>query len=240
MSQSLTAEKILQSQGFGTRKQCQTWIKQGRVKINGEPVSDSKARFATTDLSFEIFNQYYDYYEKIYLALYKPQGYECSHQPQRHLSVFDLLPDHLRQRGVQTVGRLDQDTTGLLLLTDDGVFLHRLTHPKQHIKKYYRIQCEKPIDAPQLEQLAQGVQLHQEKGIFQALDIQQIDEFSMIFAIEQGVFHQVKRMLHAVGNQVVALHREQMGQLALADLALQIGEWTILNPQQLAQLADWE
>lgn len=238
MSQTVTAEKILQSQGFGTRKQCQTWIKQGLLKINGEPIFDGKARFATANLSFTFLNQHYDFYEKIYIALNKPQGYECSHQPQRHSSVFELLPDYICQRGVQTVGRLDQDTTGLLLLTDDGTFLHRLTHPKQHIKKYYRIQCEKPIDAEQREKLARGVSLHQEKGIFQALEIQQIDEFSMIFAIEQGVFHQVKRMLHAVGNHVVALHREQMGRLALTDLAIQSGEWTILTASQLALCTD--
>ncbi|MFB2587085.1 pseudouridine synthase [Acinetobacter sp. c1-l78] len=232
----LSADKILHSQGLGTRKQCQYWIKQGEVSINGEIVKDLKQTFDTDDLQFQVFGENYHFYEKIYIALHKPKGYECSHQTQYHLPVFDLLPEHFIQRGIQSVGRLDQDTSGLLLLSDDGQFLHRLTHPKKHIKKYYRVDCRDAIDDEQIAKLQQGVTLHNEKGIFCALDVEQLGKSQLRFAIEQGVFHQVKRMMHAVNNDVVALHREQIGQLNLAQLELDEREWCYLTPADLEKL----
>lgn len=115
-------EKMLQSQGFGSRKYCQQLIKNGAVSIQGEIIDNPKHKLDLDQLEFNVYDDTYQYREKVYIALNKPQGYECSHQATHHFSVFELFDDLLMNRGIQCVGRLDQDTTGLLLLTDDGQF----------------------------------------------------------------------------------------------------------------------
>lgn len=232
----IALDKILQSQGFGSRKHCQNLIQSGRVCIDNQIIDKPKEKFNPLGLNFSVFGESHLYREKVYLALYKPQGYECSQQPQHHHSVFDLVPDYLRARGVQAVGRLDQDTTGLLLLSDDGQFLHRLTHPRQHVAKYYQMTTADDIDTMQIEQLVRGVELKQEIGLFQAHDVQLLAHNQLSFAVHQGVYHQVKRMLAAVGNRVTALHRLQIGQLLLEDLSLQCGQWCYLDTEQLKLL----
>lgn len=226
-------DKILQSQGIGSRKHCQLLIRQGHVRIDGQVIMDVKAKFDTTDLIFSVLAQDYVYREQVYIALNKPQNYECSHRPQQHLSVFDFFPEELLARNIQTVGRLDQDTTGLLLCTDDGQFLHQLTHPRKHVAKYYMIETKNEITQVQIEKLAQGVSLKNEKGIFAAHSITQLDSYTLRFAIDQGVYHQVKRMLHAVDNEVIRLHRDQIGQLRLEQLDLAMGEWCYLSPKEM-------
>ncbi len=224
-------EKMLQSQGFGSRKNCQNLIKNGAVQIQGEMVSDPKLKLKLDQLEFTVSGQTYQYREKVYIALNKPAGYECSHQATHHFSVFELFDHVLLERGLQCVGRLDQDTTGLLLLTDDGQFLQALTHPKKHIAKVYRMQTADEVTDEQLLNLEQGVQLRNENGVFAATDVEQIAEHEMQMAIHQGVYHQVKRMLAAVGNKVEKLHRQQIGLLKLQDLGE--GEWMYLTESQI-------
>ena len=224
-------EKMLQSQGFGSRKNCQNLIKNGAVQIQGEMVSDPKLKLKLDQLEFTVSGQTYQYREKVYIALNKPAGYECSHQATHHFSVFELFDQVLLERGLQCVGRLDQDTTGLLLLTDDGQFLQALTHPKKHVAKVYRMQTADAVTEEQLLNLEQGVELRNENGIFAATDVKQIAEHEMQMAIHQGVYHQVKRMLAAVGNKVEKLHRQQIGLLKLQDLSE--GEWMYLTESQI-------
>ena len=224
-------EKMLQSQGFGSRKNCQNLIKNGAVQIQGEMVSDPKLKLKLDQLEFTVSGQTYQYREKVYIALNKPAGYECSHQATHHFSVFELFDQVLLERGLQCVGRLDQDTTGLLLLTDDGQFLQALTHHKKHVAKVYRMQTADAVTEEQLLNLEQGVELRNENGIFAATDVKQIAEHEMQMAIHQGVYHQVKRMLAAVGNKVEKLHRQQIGLLKLQDLSE--GEWIYLTESQI-------
>ena len=229
-------EKMLQSQGFGSRKHCQQLIKNGAVTIMGETQTNPKFTIKIapeTVLQFSVYGQNYQYREKVYIALHKPQGYECSHQATHHFSVFDLFDDVLLNRGLQCVGRLDQDTTGLLLLTDDGQFLQALTHPKKHVAKVYAMHTADPINSTQIQQLEQGVALRNESGTFAATEVQQLAEHELQMTIHQGVYHQVKRMLAAVGNKVEQLHRQQVGALNLTDLALDVGEWMYLSPEQV-------
>lgn len=223
-------EKILQSQGFGSRKYCQQLIKNGSVSVDGEVANDLKKQFSPENLEFSLFGQTYQYREKVYIALKKPKGFECSHQPQHHQSVFSLLPEILIHRGVQAIGRLDQDTTGLLLITDDGKYLQALTHPRKHVPKVYHVTTIDPVTPEQIVMLSEGVSLHQEKGIFAATDVAMLETHQLTMTIHQGVYHQVKRMIAAVGNKVEALHRHQIGQLALPEIAE--GEWIYLSEEQ--------
>ncbi|GLG81728.1 pseudouridine synthase [Acinetobacter calcoaceticus] len=223
-------EKILQSQGFGSRKYCQQLIKNGSVSVNGEIADDLKKQFSPENLEFSLFGQTYQYREQVYIALKKPKGFECSHQPQHHQSVFSLLPEILIHRGVQAIGRLDQDTTGLLLLTDDGKYLQALTHPRKHVPKVYHVTTIDPVTPEQIAMLSEGVSLHQEKGIFAATNVAILETHKLTMTIHQGVYHQVKRMIAAVGNKVEALHRHQVGQLILPEIA--DGEWIYLSEQQ--------
>lgn len=224
-------EKMLQSQGFGSRKHCQQLIKNGAIQIQNEVITDPKFKLDLDDLEFSVYQQTFQYREKVYIALNKPQNYECSHQSTHHFSVFDLFDDVLMNRGLQSVGRLDQDTTGLLLFTDDGQFLQALTHPKKHVPKVYQIQTVDPITDEQIQQLEQGVELRNEKGLFAATDVQRLAEHALKITVHQGVYHQVKRMLAAVGNKVERLHRAQVGQLVLNDLPE--GKWLYLNEAQV-------
>ena len=224
-------EKMLQSQGFGSRKHCQQLIKNGAIAIQGEVITNAKHKLDLSNLSFSVYGESFDYREKVYIALNKPQDYECSHQATHHFSVFDLFNDVLMNRGLQCVGRLDQDTSGLLLLTDDGQFLQALTHPKKHVAKVYRMQTAGPVTEQQIQQLQQGVELRNESGVFAATDVIQLAENELQLTIHQGVYHQVKRMLAAVGNKVERLHRQQIGALVLPEL--EQGKWIYLTEQQV-------
>ncbi len=226
---------MLQSQGFGSRKHCQQLIKNATIEIDGQIITDPKHKLKLDGLHFKVHDESFEYREKVYIALNKPQGYECSHQATHHFSVFDLFDDVLLNRGIQCVGRLDQDTTGLLLLTDDGQFLQALTHPKKHVAKVYHMQTADPITDEQIQQLEQGVGLRNEKGIFAATGVKRLAECELQMTVHQGVYHQVKRMLAAVGNKVECLHRQQIGELDLITLSdLVEGRWVYLNEEQVA------
>ncbi len=224
-------EKMLQSQGFGSRKHCQQLIKNGAIAIQGEVITNAKHNLDLNHLNFSVYGERFEYREKVYIALNKPQDYECSHQATHHFSVFDLFDDVLMNRGLQCVGRLDQDTSGLLLLTDDGQFLQALTHPKKHVAKVYRMQTADPVTEQQIQHLQQGVELRNESGIFAATDVILLAENELQLTIHQGVYHQVKRMLAAVGNKVERLHRQQIGALVLPEL--EQGKWIYLDEQQV-------
>ncbi|MDB9694628.1 pseudouridine synthase, partial [Acinetobacter nosocomialis] len=150
-------------------------------------------------------------------------------------SVLSLLPEIMIQRGVQAIGRLDQVTTGLLLLTDDGKYLQALTHPRKHVPKVYHVTTIDSVTPEQIEMLTQGVNLHQEKDVFAATDVALLGSHQLTMTIHQGVYHQVKRMIAAVGNKVEKLHRHQIGQLVLPEI--EEGDWVYLSEQekQLAQ-----
>lgn len=223
-------EKILQSQGFGSRKYCQQIIKNGSVQIEGQVCENPKQNINTDQLCFQVFGEEYQYREHLYIVLNKPKGYECSHQATHHKSVFSLLPEILIHRGIQCVGRLDQDTTGLLLLTDDGKYLQALTNPRKHVPKVYHVTTADPISAEQLMALEQGVELRNEKGIYAATNLQLFSTHQLAMTIHQGVYHQVKRMLAAVGNKVELLHRQQIGLLELPELPE--GKWIYLTSSQ--------
>lgn len=217
-------ERILQKHGFGTRKGCRILVRQERVSVNGERCDDPFADFPTDGLVFTVDGTEWPYRELATLVLHKPAGYECSRKPQHHPSVLELLPVPLRERDVQPIGRLDEDTTGLLLLTDDGQLNHQLSSGKRKVPKVYLASTKHPLDADQIAQLLAGVVLHDEPEALAAAAAEIVDECLLRLTVTEGKYHQVKRMVAAVGNRVEQLHREAIGGLALpADL--KPGEW---------------
>ncbi len=226
---TMTLDKILQSQGFGTRKGCRQLIDDGAVRIGGETVTQYDSAFVPAGLEFSVFDEPWIYHEKIYLALNKPPGYECSRKPSGHPGVLTLLPEQFTWREVQPVGRLDHDTTGLLLLSDDGAFIHAQSSPKRHVPKVYVATTHDPVTPALLAQLHEGVQLHDEPAPLTAL-ARQLDTHRLEIVLEQGKYHQVKRMLAAAGNHCVALCRIAVGGVKLAELELTEGEWCYIDP----------
>jgi 16S rRNA pseudouridine516 synthase len=233
----LSLDRILQSQGFGSRKWCRELIDDGEVAIDGTVVTDYKQQFDTEDLSFTLFDEVWQYREHIYIALNKPADFECSRKPSHHPGVLTLLPEQFGWRDVQPVGRLDHDTTGLLLLSDDGAFIHAQSSPKRHVPKLYVATTHEAVTDALVAQLLGGVQLHDEPAPLAAQSCRQIDTHRIEIVLEQGKYHQVKRMLAAAGNHCDALARTAIGGLTLEGLGLEQGEWCYLEPAQLAMLA---
>ncbi len=238
-------DDLLFSQGFGTRRVCAGLIERGLVSVGGQPCTDAGARMDVADpgFAFAVQGATWPYRERAYLMLHKPAGTECSHRPGAWPSVYTLLPAPLRQRpapgkvqGVQAVGRLDQDTTGLLLLSDDGAFIHRMNSPRRHVPKVYEVTTKHPLDERQLQRLRAGVVLDDDPRPVRAFAAEAVAEHQLRLTLTEGKYHQVKRMVAAVGNRVEALHRSRIGGLALPhDLAP--GQWRWLGEGDLAFLA---
>lgn len=226
-------ERILQSQGFGTRRECRTLIRLGRVTAGGEMIDDPFVDLPTDALEFTVDGEPWHYHEKAYVMLNKPSGHECSQKPKHHPAVFTLLAAPLVTRAVQCVGRLDEDTTGLLLLTDDGQFIHRLTSPKHGVLKRYIATTKHPLSDAQLAALRGGVVLNDAPDVSVAAHaVEQLDDNQLTITIGEGRYHQVKRMVAAAGNRVEALHRVAVGRLELpSDLAP--GQWCWIDPSQV-------
>lgn len=227
--------RILQSQGFGSRKGCAAQVRAGTVAVNGVVCDDPEAEVDTAGLVLTLDGVDWTYREKAYLLMHKPAGYECSHHPSHHPSVFSLLPPPLLQRGVQCVGRLDQDTTGLLLFSDDGQFIHRMISPRKGIAKVYRATCADPVTDAMLDALRTGVALNDEPAPIAALACERLDAATLRLTLAEGKYHQVKRMIAATGNRVDTLHREAIGSYGLpADLPS--GNWRWLETEDLRRL----
>lgn len=232
-------QDILFSQGFGHRRVCLGLVQQGFVTVGGQPVTDPFEDFDPAGLQFTVEGQPWAYHAKAYLMLHKPAGHECSQKPGAWPSIYTLLPAPLRQRpnkgstpGVQAIGRLDQDTTGLLLLTDDGAFIHRMSSPKKHVPKVYEVGTADPVDDRQIARLIEGVVLDDDPRPVRSPVCEQTGEHTLRMTLLEGKYHQVKRMIAAVGNRVVSLHRSRIGGLELpADLAP--GKWRWLDAAQL-------
>ncbi|CAM5780405.1 pseudouridine synthase [Rhizobacter sp. Root404] len=225
--------QLLFSQGFGARRECEGLILGGHVTLAGQVCDDPFFEVAPEGLTFGVRGELWPYHAKALVLLHKPAGYECSQKPKHHPSVMSLLPPPLRVRGLQPVGRLDEDTTGLLLMTDDGALIHRLTSPKKHVPKVYEIGTIDPVTPAQVDELLRGVVLHDDPLPVRAAAAEQTGPHALRMTLLEGKYHQVKRMVAATGNTVNALHRSRYGVLALpADLAP--GQWRWLpGPQVL-------
>ena len=254
-------QEILYSQGFGTRRVCAGLIQQGHVQIYADAsgnvsekpllctqsaieivANKQNGRKDLNGFRFRVQGTEWEYCEKAYVMLHKPAGTECSQKPSTYPSIYTLLPSPLRMRpqksavqGVQAVGRLDQDTTGLLLLSDDGQFIHRMSSPKKHLPKVYEVTVKHPLDDKQVQRLLAGVVLDDDPKPVKAAACEAVASHHLRLTLTEGKYHQVKRMLAAVGNRVEGLHRSRIGDLVLPD-DLAAGQWRWLRADDLAKL----
>ncbi len=218
-----------------SRSQLRPLIKRGAVSVDGQPVRDAAAKVGS-DQRVLLNGEPVALRLPVYLMLNKPDGVICSTDDADHRTVIDLLPDRLRA-GVHPAGRLDLDTTGLVLLTDDGQWSHRITSPKRQCTKRYRVWLAEPLSQAAItdaqQRFREGVLLRGEtKPTLPAeLIVDEPDQLQIL--IQEGRYHQVKRMFAALGNKVVRLHREQIGALAL-DRGLEPGQYRALNDDEIA------
>lgn len=216
--------RLLHTQGFGTRRECAALVRSGQVAVDGRVIDDPAAGVEPAGRVLSVRGESWPVRLPAIVMLHKPAGYECSAAPGAHPSVLSLLPPPLRARGVQPVGRLDADTTGLLLLTDDGALAHRLIHPRRHVPKIYEVGVKHPLAPDAVDRLLCGVVLRDDPAPARALACEATGELSLRLTLTEGRYHQVKRMLAAVGNRVESLHRSGLGALRLPpDLAP--GQW---------------
>lgn len=229
-------ERLLRSQGFGSRPECRALICRGQVSVGGTLCDDPYAQFEPEGFYFSIDGEQWGYRKYAYLVLNKPAGFECSQKPRHHASVYSLLPRPLLTRGVQAVGRLDEDTTGLLLLSDDGQFIHTYTSPRKKIAKVYDVSVKHPLDSLQLAALLSGVQLNDEPAPVAAAACKILSQRVLRMTVTFGKYHLVKRMIAAAGNRVEALNRVAVGGFELP-MSLALGQWRWLQAADLERLS---
>jgi len=212
------------------RTQARASIKRKEVSVNGEVITSHNFQLAQQD---EVLHQGTPlvFLGKRYYMLNKPVGYVCANSDELHKTVFDLL-DEPNMSDFHVAGRLDIDTTGLVIITNDGDWSHKITSPKSNKFKTYLVETQEPITDEALEQLRTGVMLHNEKDLTRPAIAERLANYGLRLSISEGKYHQVKRMLYAVDNKVVELHREQIAGITL-DENLASGEYRLLTPEEI-------
>ncbi|KJY81506.1 16S rRNA pseudouridylate synthase [Vibrio galatheae] len=215
-----------------TRKEATKIIKSGDVTVN-DVVQKSGAYKVTDTCTVEWQGREIHKPGPRYIMLFKPDGFVCSHEDGFNQTAFMLL-DEVKMEDLHFAGRLDVDTTGLVLITDDGQWSHRITSPKHKCEKTYRVWLADPIQADYADKFAQGIQLRNEKELTLPAKLEVVDEQEneLLLTITEGKYHQVKRMFAALGNKVEHLHRERIGDIELCE-TLEPGEYRYLTQQEI-------
>lgn len=239
-AKSVRLDRLLANLGYGSRREIQILARTGRIKLDGAPLRDVEQRVAADHAFAErltVDGEELDPLPGVAVMLNKPLGVTCSHKEAGPL-VYRLLPDRWRRRdpALSTVGRLDKDTSGLLLLTDDGALLHKIISPRRQIAKSYRATLDRPLRGDEAEVFASGaLMLEGEDKPLLPARMEALGESEAVLTIVEGRYHQVRRMFAAVGNHVVALHRVSVGGLTLRD-DLEPGEFTVLDASEIARI----
>ena len=233
-------DKLLGSMGYGSRAEMSRMGKVGGIVLDGVELADVSKRIPVTpDLPsrMEIDGEPLDPVQGLVILLNKPLGMTCSRKEDGAL-VYDILPDRWKRRdpAISTIGRLDKQTTGLLLLTDDGDLLHRVISPKRHVAKVYRATLARPLSGTEGALFASGelVLENEDKPLSPAI-LEVVSPTEALLTVTEGRYHQVRRMFAAVGNHVEALHRERMGGLVLPD-DLAPGAWRLLTLEEIERI----
>ncbi len=226
-------DKFLTTMELGTRSQVKNIIKSGAVSINGTICKNADYKFDETNSEITYNGKPLQYQSFQYIMLNKPADVVSATQDKHDRTVLDLLTD-VRKKDLFPVGRLDKDTEGLLLLTNDGTLAHHLLSPKKHVDKTYLVHIAHPLLETQINKLENGVDIGEEKATLPA-KVKVLDELRIELTIHEGKFHQVKRMLQAVDNQVIYLKRISFGSILL-DETLAPGEYRELSSEEIAIL----
>ena len=235
---TLRLDRLLANLGYGSRREVQRLVWAGLVSLDGVTLQDSDQRIAVTpDLSarMTVDDEPLDPPPGLVLALHKPVGVTCSHKEAGPL-VYKLLPERWRRRepAISTVGRLDKETSGLLLMTDDGALLHKIISPRSHVAKRYDVTVDRPLRGDEAIIFASGeLMLDGEAKPLLPAPLDVISPTRATVTLMEGRYHQVRRMFAAVGNHVTALHRDRIGNLDLPD-DLAAGDYRILGEADLA------
>ena len=224
-------DKFLVLNGFGSRKEVKSLCKKGRVHVNQVIQKQSDVHIDEANDIVSVDHIEIQFTKQVYWMMNKPQGYECTHESLKYPSVLELV--HETRSDLLFVGRLDVDTEGLLLITNDGSFVHHIAHGKNEIMKTYRVGLLKPFDLSYITQLEAGIELHD--GITKPAVVQVLDAHTIELSIAEGRYHQVKRMMHACDNEVIHLKRISIGTLKL-DAALTHGAYRPLTDLEIESL----
>ena len=227
-------DKLLAATGRWSRREVKQLVRQGQVLVNGVPAASAEKKYDPASAAFTVCGQPLTLRRYTYVLLHKPAGVLTATEDRRQRTVLELLPAEYRRRGIAPVGRLDKDTTGLLLLTDDGELAHRLLSPKYHVDKRYLAQVDGALGQADVEAFAGGIALADGTECLPA-GLELLPEHRCIVTLRQGKFHQVKRMLASRGAPVVTLHRLSMGALTLPETLLP-GQWRPLTEAEVNTL----
>ncbi len=231
-------DRLLSSMGYGSRTEIARLARAGGITLDGADLLDVTRRIAVTqDLPtrMEIDGAPLDPLAGMVILLNKPLGMTCSHKEQGTL-VYDVLPARWKRRdpAISTVGRLDKQTSGLLLLTDDGDLLHRVISPRRHVRKVYRARLARPLDGTEAALFAAGhLMLEGEDKPLAPAELVVVSDTEALLSVTEGRYHQVRRMFAATGNHVEALHRERLGGLILPE-DMAPGQWKLLSADEIA------
>lgn len=223
-------DKFLSAQTTLSRRDATSCIRRGRVTVNGTVVRDAAMKVDPATATVTLDGQAVAYHRHIYIMLNKPAGILCISRDPRAQTVVDLLPAPWRSRGLFPAGRLDKDTTGMVLLTDDGDYAHRMLAPKKHVPKQYLVTLDAPVDDAVCAAFADGMTLANGE-VCRPADCVPLEGVRARVTLHEGKYHQIKRMFAACGRHVEALHRLSMGGLLL-DPSLAVGESRLLTENE--------
>lgn len=218
-------DKFLANMGQGTRTEVKSLLKKGKVKVNDAVVKSPKTQIDPNEDNIMVDNQLIEYVEYVYIMLNKPKGFVSATEDSEHRTVIDLIPEY-QHLNIFPVGRLDKDTDGLLLITNDGAFNHELMSPHKHVSKTYRVISEKPVTQNDIDSFKQGITLSD--GPVKPAILEYVDSVTSLVTIYEGKYHQVKRMFHSIENEVKELTRIKIAGLTL-DENLAVGQYRLLT-----------
>ena len=226
-------DKIIATQTNYSRKEVKKLVLQKRVMVNGEIISKSDIKVDENNDKIEIDGNKINVKKYIYLILNKPKGYISATEDPKMPTILDLVPEQYLHRNLFPAGRLDKDTTGLMLITDDGEFAHNILAPKKHIKKVYKVEIDIPINEIMINEFKNGVTLND--GICKTAGLEKLDTYIGKVTLTEGRYHQIKRMFGCFGAKVVNLERIAMGNFKLPN-DLKQGECRELTEKEIEEI----
>lgn len=226
-------DKIIASQGQYSRSDVKKLISKKQVAVNGEVVKSANVKADPLTDRITVKGVALDFKRNVYLMLNKPKGYVSATEDRDHQTVLELVPSEFAGRDIFPAGRLDRDTTGLMIITDDGALAHNILAPKKHVQKIYHVELDIPVTEEMARGFADGVELND--GVCKEAGLEIVGEYAARVTLKEGRYHQIKRMFGCYGAKVVELHRLAMGNLHLPD-DLAVGECRELTEEELKLL----